>query len=51
MTRYDRDIRNQTYVLRGVTFEVINNLQKSVNQSYTKLTIDKIIKGIFESYM
>ena len=51
MTRYDRDIRNQTYVLRGVTFEVINNLQKSVNQSYTKLTIDKIIKGIFESYI
>ncbi len=40
------DPRSETFVLKGVSIEIINNVTKSINKSYTNLTIDKIVKSI-----
>ena len=43
MESRNRTFRSESFVLNGITFENINNLTKSVNKSYTNLTVDKIV--------
>ena len=37
--------------MKGVTTEIINNITKSINKSYTNLTVDKIIKAVHNGFI
>ena len=50
-TRDRKDVRSETYVLKGHSLEVINNITKSVNKSYINMTIDKIVKAVHNSFI
>ena len=43
--------RNETYLLTGVSQEIINNERLSVKKSYKDLTADAITKSIYEEFL
>jgi hypothetical protein len=43
--------RSESYVLRGVSQELISNSRKSVNISYKDIPVSSIVKGIYNSYL
>ena len=50
-SREREDVRSETFVLQGFSLEVINNITKSVNKSYTNLTVDKIVKAVHNGFI
>ena len=50
-TRNREDPRSETFALKGVSVEIINNITKSINKSYTNLTVDKMIKAVHNGYI
>ena len=50
-SRNREDPRSETFALKGVTTEIINNITKSINKSFTNLTVDKIIKAVHNGFI